>query len=188
VAAFDSQGLVAAAKKRYGEAFLREMIRGSRFAADDDAADDAADAELLEIARSVLDRAQTALQTEQGWPLPGKWPAGAKDAAGGDITGQPYADRWPFELFQKSLELFYYRVLAPGETISSNERDLGKAAEKYFDRLEEGAPLGIGGATDVSAPLVRTVRDRSGRSNVPGIEDRTALVDDMAGLGWDRHG
>lgn len=184
MADFSAADLLDRAKKRFGERKLRDKIRGAE-GEDSDARDDAADVELLFIARSVIGRAATALQSSGGWPLPGIWPPDSFDPAGEDISGMPFSEIWPYDLLEKAIELFWGRVLWTGEAITTQETKMAAAAEGYFNRLEEGAVVGTGGPQDVSQPLVVTVRDRSGRSRVGGVSDNISVLEDMDGPGWD---
>lgn len=185
MADFSAADLLASAKLRYGERTLRSKIRGAE-GPTQDLSDDAADLELLKIARGVIGKVEVSLQGAGGWPIPGVWPAGTVDESDAPIGGTAYRELWPYDLKEKALALLWARC-AQGEQMSLEEQRLLSSVEKYFDRLEEGGvALGIGGETDVGAPLVKTVRDRSGHSNLSGLEDRVTIADTLGGIGWDR--
>lgn len=170
MADFAASDLVTLAKARYGEAVLRSNMRG---AGGDSTL---ADAELLEISYSVMERVRNVAQVSVGWPLPGTNPD----------TGIPYKEAWPANVLQHSLELFRWRTLSTMENISADQRKIGEAAEKFFDGLEEGVDAwGIGGSSDAAPSQPLMARARDGSAIMGGITDRRNLLDELQGGGWD---
>ena len=156
MADFGATGLLEQAKQRFGENQLQLRMRGAL------TDDTLANAELLEIADSVVGRARVAAAASVGWPLPGQ-----------DAGGTPYREKWPTDFLQRALDLFKYRTGAGLEEMSDHERRMGTAAEKYFDEVQKGViGVGIGGATDVGPASPTSARDRSGKSNVAGVPDQ----------------
>jgi hypothetical protein len=130
-----------------------------------------ADAELLDIAASVVGRARAAAAASVGWPLPGM-----------DDEGNLYREKWPADFLQRALDLFKYRTGAGLEEMSEHERRMGTAAERYFDEVQKGViGVGIGGATDVGPASPASARNRDGSSNVLGVPDQ---VNSFEALNW----
>src|SRR6185503_5384523 len=147
MAEFTAVDLLAFAKVRYGEAVLRTRMRGT---AGDPVA---ADAELTKISESVVGRIRSAAQSSVGWPVL--------------VTAN---------VLQRALELFNWRTLAGYEQVSSTQRDIGRAAEKFFDDLAEGEEAwGVAGSTDTSSPHPLAARDRDGNALLGSVSDRRNL-------------
>jgi len=162
---FDAAALLDLAKARYGEDILRNRMRG----ADGDGT--FADAELLAIAESVISRVQSAAVAQVGWPFP-----------------SPYDETWPADLLQNALVLFNWRTLAGNEGSSENQTTAGKAAEAYFQKVQNGAlSIGIGGDRDTQTPELVSARSRSGANLTTdaGTCDRENVLDTFRGRGWD---
>jgi hypothetical protein len=173
---FDADALLALAKARYGEAQLRDRMRGAAGNAS------AADAELLAIAASVVSRVKNAA-VQVGWPLPGRWPADSPNA------GELFADAWPENLLQNALDLFNWRTLSGLEGASDSQRHVGQSAERFFDAVEKGgSALGVGGPTDTATPAPVAARNRAGDALIPGPADRSNVLDVFGknSWGWDR--
>lgn len=167
---FSAEDLLEFAKSRYGEDVLRRRMLG----AGGDVGN--ADEELLEIAQGVVDRVRIAAQQSVGWPFPGKDPD----------TDVAYRKVWPKNLFQRTLELFNWRTLDGQESISTDQRKIGEAAEAYFSGLASGSgSWGIFGSTDAGSPAPIAARNRDGSSNLGSVPDRRNLLDDLRGAGWD---
>lgn len=160
---FSAQNLVDAAKQRYGDTTLRRRMRGAH--PNEESIDtNAADAELVEIANSVLGTIEAAAHdSETSWPLP-----------------SPYNETWPGELFQKALELFDYRTKSGLPKISEHALRLGMEAEKYFKGLASGEHTWNIGLTE-DIPKMEPVgsRERDGTSLVAGVSDRVNVLEDM---------
>lgn len=177
---FKAEDFVDIAKDRYGEAVLRERMRGAR------GDTDKADGQLLTIANGVIARVQDAIVGSVGWPLPGTWPAGSEDDDGTPIAGTAYADIWPKNLLQKALDLFNWRTVSGLDEASENQRRVGKMAEDYFDGVESGANgIGILTTTDLTTAAPIAARNRDGSSNVAGVPDQENILDIFTGLSWD---
>lgn len=156
MADFGAAGLLEQANQRFGQPQLRLRMRGALTSTV------LADAELLDIAASVVSRAQVAAAASVGWPLPGQ-----------NDANVPYREAWPSDFLQRALDLFKYRTGAGLEEMSDHERRMGTAAEKYFDEVQKGViGVGIGGATDVGPASPSMARERDGRSNIYGVPDQ----------------
>lgn len=170
MADFSPEGLLAAAKARYKEQVLRDRMTGAG------GNGPLADAQLLEIARSVLARVKAVAQMSVGWPLPGVDPD----------TSIAYRVTWPKNVLQKALELFAWRTFAGFEGISMDQRKVGEAAEAFFKGLISGAEAwGIASDSDVGSPAPASARDRQGKALIAGIPDRSNALDVLAGPVWD---
>ena len=175
---FTAEAFLAIAEERYGQAVLRDRMRGGSTTQEKDT-------ELLRVAFSVLGRVQVAASASCGWPLPGVWPSGSVDAADNDISGLAYSDIWPADLLQRALDLFNWRTLAGLEQASDNQRRVGQAAEKYFDSLENGSlSLGLGVPADEKSGTPIAARNRDGSSNVSGVCDQENVLDTFRGRAW----
>lgn len=177
-----------AAVLRYGAPQLRNRMRG--------APDDGnADLELLKIAHSVFNRVQGAASQSIGWPLPGRWPDGSISPTDGstDISDHTYDEIWPADLMERALQLFNGRTFTGMDQVPPEQMKVWKAAETWFDDFQSGAaPIGIISPTAPRGLRAAATRDRSGRSNVPGVSDTTTIYEDrfgnaiFSGRGWDR--
>ncbi|MDQ5870604.1 MAG: hypothetical protein M3547_00140 [Acidobacteriota bacterium] len=163
---FGAEELLEQAQERFGKNQLRLRMRGAP-------TESLADDELLDIAESVVGRAQVAAAASVGWPLPGQ-PTG----------GPPYREKWPADFLQRALDLFKYRTGAGLEEMSEHERRMGTAAERYFDEVQKGVVgVGIGGTTDVGPASPSMARERGGRSNVSGVPDQENSFDVLEWFG-----
>lgn len=180
--------LFDAAMLRYSQSVLRTRMRGAPDAANQDI-------ELKKIAATVFNRVAAAASVSIGWPLPGQWPVGSLSPLDGvtDISGQPYTDFWPAELWERALQLFNFWTMAGMDNISSGQVKKGEQTERWFTDLERGGvPLLIGGRTDAGPRRAFSSRDRSGRALVAGLRDTDTVYEDrsgnsiFSGQGWDR--
>lgn len=180
MAEFSAGALLAIAKKRFGEDVLRNRMRGSVAAHDDQ------DRELRRIALSVLGRVEAAVTPSVGWPIPGSWPSGTFDENDDDLFGIPYRDLWPYDLLQHALELFNWRTLSGMEEVSDQARRIGVAAERYFDELQKGIiGLGAVGILDVVGSETLVARNRDGSSNIGNVPGVQNTLDVFSYGGWD---
>jgi len=166
MADFASADLLVLAKARYGDATLRNRMRGAQ------GDGGLADVELLAIADSVYARVVDAARRNVGWPFPA-----------------PYNETWPANLLQRALDLFNWRTISGLEGTSDSQRKVGEAAEAWFTKAElGGVSLGVGGPdTDSATAEPVAARARDGSSTI-GQDDRENVLDQMSGFGWDRWG
>jgi hypothetical protein len=181
---FSAEALVADAKARFGEQVLWDRMRGAFV---DGAVDEElADIELLKVAQSVISSFQAVLTAIGSWPLPGDWPADSEDADGTDISGESYADIWPFALQERALGIFNLRTYAGYEEVPANIRDVGLAAETFLVQVQTGeTSIEIGALTNVAPPVPLSARNRDGTSNIATAPDQVNTMTAFAGGGWD---
>lgn len=178
---FSSADLVTAAKARFGDAALRERMRGATDSTTQNV-------ELRKIAAGVISRIESAARGSGiGWPLPGSWPEGSVAADGTtDVSGELYANLWPGDLLQNALDLFNWRTLSGWESVSDAQRRVGKAAEDFFSEVESGgAGFGLAVIEEPSSPMPLAARNRDGTSNLAEVPDQENTLDTFAGRAWD---
>ncbi|MDQ6892209.1 MAG: hypothetical protein M3167_06335 [Acidobacteriota bacterium] len=179
---FAASDLVTAAKARFGATNLQQRVAPG-------ASTPLKDLELLKIAQGVIDAFSEAAQNAGLWPLAGVWPAGSVSPLDGttDVSGQPYANVWPYNMTQRALDYFDGRSYGALEVIPSGKLQMLKAVDAFLLSVAKGAiGLGTSGLDEPSTPRPIASRDRSGRSlTADGAQDRRNLLDTFIGAAWD---